>query len=150
MFASLKEPDLLDRQSFTEHLGNVEKIVFIDDDPVYQNLFKAVGESMGFTIKTYSSLEEMISFASLKDYDFAIFDYYLDNFKGIEIAEYADVFFPDLPVFLISADDSLISRSICPKSVKRFFSKNADPYNILEEAILVVQKIKYYEELSKR
>lgn len=126
------------------------RVVLVDDDPIYQNLFAAVARSMGLSVKTYGSLAEMISFAHLNHYDFAVIDYHLESFTGAEIAEYVDIFFPELPVFLISADDDIGDMQGLPLSIKKFFCKTSNPRRILDDALTTIDQLKFYETLRQR
>ena len=80
-------------------------ILVIDDDPIFRDLIRTVGQALKLPVTTVASLEEMPSFAALKDYDIAIIDFKLERFCGIEIAEYVDVFFKNLPVLIISSEN---------------------------------------------
>ena len=111
-------------------------LLLIDDDEWFRAVFRVVCEAKGIPLTTYSSLAEMPSFAALKDYDVAILDYYLESFRGPEIAEYIDVFFSNLPVVMISG--SVISeceRQSWPQCIRRFKCKSSGPYAILECAL---------------
>ena len=111
------------------------KIALIDDDPDFRRLMSVCGKSMGFDIDTYASLEEMGSFARLDNYDLALVDYYLEKLHGVEIAEYIDIFFPELPVILVSGDDlAPRSRTLWPRCIKKFLVKGLGPYAIFNRA----------------
>ncbi len=119
-------------------LGLIQKkgILLIDDDELFRALFKQVADSVGIPVTCHASLSEMHSFAALKDFDVAVFDYYLESFRGPEIAEYVDVFFRELPVILISGNDiDGDSQRIWPSCIRRFVAKSSGPYAIIERAL---------------
>ena len=71
-----------------------------------------------------------------RDYDVVILDYYLESFKGPEIAEYVDVFFSHLPVVVISSSDiSEKERQAWPTCIRRFMNKTNGPHAILDGAL---------------
>lgn len=119
------------------------KAVLIDDDVIYRNLFGAIAESLGLAVNTFSSLAEMATIARLRDYDMVFVDYHLESFMGTEIAEYVDVFFPDLPVFLVSAEESLNHQQGLPVSIKQCFCKHLSPYIIIREALGIYQRSRH-------
>ena len=111
-------------------------LLLIDDDEWFRSLFTLICEAQGIPITTFSSLADMPSFAALKDFDVIILDYYLESFRGPEIAEYIDVFFADLPVLVISGtviqDDE---RRNWPSCIRRFQCKADGPHAIIENAL---------------
>ena len=111
-------------------------LLLIDDDEWFRSLFRLICEAQGIPVTAYSSLADMSSFASLQDYDVVILDYYLESFKGPEIAEYIDVFFDDLPVVVISgADISATERQTWPRCIRNFQCKSEGAHSILETAL---------------
>lgn len=119
-------------------LGLLQKkgVLLIDDDEMFRALFKQVCDALGVPVTCHASLAEMHSFAALKDFDVAVFDYYLESFRGPEIAEYVDVFFRELPVILISGNEiDGDTQRAWPSCIRRFVSKSSGPYAILERAL---------------
>ena len=117
-------------------LHHKKGLLLIDDDEWFRALFKVICEAQGIPVTTFPSLADMPSFASMKDYDVVILDYYLESFKGPEIAEYVDVFFASLPVVVISGEEiNDGERHAWPTCIKRFMCKAAGPYNIISSAM---------------
>ena len=70
-----------------------------------------------------------------------VLDYYLESFKGSEIAEYVDVFFSHLPVVVISGSDiSPQEQQAWPVCIRRFIKKTAGPRAILDGALDVASQ----------
>jgi CheY-like chemotaxis protein len=88
-----------------------KKMVVIDDDPIFHAILEAVAGYEGFEYEGYESLDEMGTFARLRDYDIAVLDYSMPVMTGVEIAEYIDVFFEGLPVLLISSENLLSAKN---------------------------------------
>lgn len=111
-------------------------ILLIDDDELFRSLFKTIAESLGVPVTCHASLAEMHSFAALKDFDVAVLDYYLESFRGPEIAEYVDVFFRELPVILISGGEiDGETQRVWPSCIRRFVNKASGPFAIIERAL---------------
>jgi len=111
-------------------------ILVIDDDPTFRDLIRTVGQALKLPVTTIASLEEMPSFAALKDYDIAIIDFNLERFCGIEIAEYVDVFFKSLPVLMISGENlDPTPTTRWPSCIKKFVHKSFGPYAILQRSM---------------
>jgi DNA-binding response OmpR family regulator len=111
-------------------------ILVIDDDPTFRDLIRTVGQALKLPVTTVASLEEMPSFAALKDYDIAIIDFNLESFCGIEIAEYVDVFFKSLPVLIISSENlDPAAANRWPSCIKKFVHKSFGPFAILHRSM---------------
>jgi len=114
-------------------------LLLIDDDEFFRALFQAIADSLDVPAETYASLAELPSFAALREYDVAILDYYLESFKGPEIAEYVDVFFKDLPCLVISGGEIHdYDRRTWPACIRRFVPKSSGPYAIIERGLEVL------------
>jgi DNA-binding NtrC family response regulator len=125
------------------------KLVVIDDDTDFLGLIKACAESMGITAVCFSSLEQLPTLRNLATFDVALIDYYLEDVLGLEIAEYLDIFAPDLPVLLVSGSDVAPSPSLIPhpRCVKKFVIKGIGPYAILNRVLGVLADHKSLQSL---
>ena len=81
------------------------RIVLIDDDPVYNSVLLKYAEMAGVQMDVYESLEQMGTIGALGRYDAAIVDYDLGSLTGIEVGEYLSVFFDHIPMVLVSSSD---------------------------------------------
>lgn len=117
-------------------------VLLIDDDPQFCALFLHLAKSLGIPARAYASLSDMTTFAELRNYDVAVIDYYLQAFKGPEIAEYIDVFFSELPVVVISGGElGEVDREVWPECIREFVTKQSGAYRILDAAIAAVKKL---------
>ena len=117
-------------------------VLLIDDDPQFRALFLALAKAQGIPARAYPSLSDMTSFAELRNYDVAVLDYYLQSFKGPEIAEYIDVFFSELPVIVISGGElGAVDKQIWPDCIRQFVPKSQGPYEIIKAALGAVRKV---------
>ena len=114
---------------------DVRKILLIDDDPAFRSLFSLVGNSLGYSVSAFESVASMTSFAFINSYDIAFVDYYLEGFTGVEIAEYVDVFFPYMSVFLVSGDRSILDLKALPESVRGVYEKSTGVRSIINQAV---------------
>jgi CheY-like chemotaxis protein len=112
------------------------KVLLVDDDQSFGYLMARVAKSMGVDLTHKVSLIELGSFAMIKNYDIAMIDFYLENLRGDEIAQYVDTFFNDIPIVIVSAhefDDQ--SKSKWPPTVKAFLPKVLGPAQLLKRVI---------------
>lgn len=116
-------------------------VVVIDDDEAFCQLMETVARARGIPLETFMALEEMPSFATLNDYDVAVIDFNLKAFNGLEIAEYVDVFFRDLPVMIVSIDEVETSGTRrWPSCIRRFLNKAFGPFAILQRSIDILSE----------
>ncbi|MGE0173166.1 MAG: response regulator [Oligoflexales bacterium] len=124
------------------------RIVLIDDCPHFCRIMEAAAKRQGLYLKAYSSLADMYTIANLKNFDLALIDYHLDSFCGLEIAEYVDIFFQDLPVVIVSGDD-VPRKKPWPESVKGFLTKSLGAQEILQRALAIGEKCRLYQMLER-
>ena len=109
--------------------GKSKQILLIDDDEDYRKVLISVGAAFNLKIDGYSSLTELGSMGCIGNYAGLVVDYHLEELNGLEICEYVDVFFPDLPVVLITIDDTIpVAKAFRSKCMKKFVNKALGPY----------------------
>lgn len=112
------------------------KVLLVDDDRSFGYLMARVAKTMGIDLTHKVSLIELGSFAMIKNFDIAMIDFYLENLRGDEIAQYVDTFFNDIPIVIVSAhefDDK--SKSKWPPTVKAFLPKVLGPSQLLKRVV---------------
>lgn len=117
------------------------RILVLDDDPVFGSLMIRLARSRGFDASWYASLIDMGSFARIKSCDIAVIDYFLESFRGDEVAEYIDTFFAEVPVLIVSGqviDEEQKQR--WPAAIKGFMAKAHGPEAILAEAERILNR----------
>jgi len=135
MMSYLTNPNLLsewDKINFGTASTGQKKVVLIDDDRGFLDLVIGVSAYEGVLIDSFESLDAMGCFANLRNYDLAIIDLFLPQVSGLEIAEYVDIFFSDLPVILISASPPRLVEK--PKCIREFINKNKGARSIIRKA----------------
>ena len=112
------------------------KMLVIDDDPAFGQIMKALASARGIQCDWVPSLESLGRVGRVGDYDLAILDYFLEKFTGGEIAEYVDVFFSDIPVFIVSIrPDIHAQQRKWPKCVRLFVDKATGARSIMDLAL---------------
>jgi DNA-binding NtrC family response regulator len=124
------------------------RIVLIDDCPHFCRIMEAAAQKQGIYLKAYSSLADMYTIANLKKFDLALIDYQLESFCGLEIAEYVDIFFQDLPVVIVSGNDVPHTKP-WPASIKGFLTKSLGAVEILQRALAIGEKCRIYQMLEQ-
>ena len=115
-------------------------LLLIDDDESFRTLFQSIADSQMIRAETHSSLADLHSVGVLGEFDAVVLDYFLKSFRGTEIAEYIDVFFPALPVLLISGSEiEVISQQHLPACIHRLASKCSGAYAIVHWAMEVMR-----------
>ena len=125
------------------------KVLLVDDDPSFGYLMSRVAKSMDIELTHKVSLIELGSFAMIKNFDIAMIDFYLENLRGDEIAQYVDTFFNDIPIVIVSAhefDDN--SKSKWPPTVKAFLPKEIGPAQLLEKVVETYERMNFLKSFT--
>ena len=99
------------------------KIVLIDDDRFFGYSMLEYARDEGLDLEYYESLSDLGFLGGLGRFSAAIVDFHLDQMTGLEIAEYLDRLFGDIPMVLISSDGDAASKER-PSCVHRFVNKS--------------------------
>ena len=100
------------------------KILLLDEDQVYAERLRHKAAAAGIEVHWRRSLFELGSVGRLGDYDALIVEPLIGPVNGLEIAQYADTFFPRLPVLLLANQDLPLPLPKWPASVTRAISKD--------------------------
>jgi DNA-binding NtrC family response regulator len=123
---------------------STDRLLIIDDDICFGALMSAVAPKYNLEPRFFPSLVDMGSFARIRDFDIAVIDYFLGHLRGDEIAEYVDTFFDDIPVIIVSAEESLSQREkTWPESVRIFLPKSIGPDGIAATARKVLSRDRF-------
>lgn len=115
------------------HDRDKKNLILIDDDKAFSLILKEFANTMSLNLDCYGSLSELASIGQLAQYDGAIIDYELDDFNGVEIAQYFDSFFKTKkPVVLISGKDRSGQQKSWPEVIEAFVHKDSGPQAILD------------------
>jgi DNA-binding response OmpR family regulator len=109
--------------------GRRLNVLLIDDDPYFHAITKAILDPRFYEFHGFESLPDMGNFSLLGKYDIAILDYYLPAVNGLEIAQYVDAFFRDMPVILVSGGKpgEEEGATIWPSCIQKYVNKAHGP-----------------------
>ena len=128
-----------------------DSYLLIDDDPLYRALVEATAEQMGVELKSYPSIAEMGSCARIKDYAAVLLDYELEHLNGLEIAEYIDTFFKDIPVVLVTGHAvEQFDNEKWPLCIREITSKQRPIAEIIDSVVGFRNRQQYLARLSNR
>ena len=126
-----------------------KRMLIIDDDPTYGKMVVGAARSRGIEAEHYGSLLELGSFARICEFDIAILDYYLDNFRGDEIAQYVETFFCDMPVVIVSSHQFADQSMECwPECIRRFIPKHHGLTALIDQVFDVLRRDHLIKRLS--
>lgn len=119
------------------HSNHKKKVLLIDDDPAYGSIVAALAADKHIDLHFYENLiEATYGGSKIEHYDIAIIDYDLERMTGIEVSEYLDGFFRDIPVILISnLHRSQDTTHPWPACIEKFIHKSEGYDKILKAAI---------------
>jgi DNA-binding NtrC family response regulator len=109
-------------------------MILIDDDPTYRAIMRRVAQTQGIELETYESLMDLGSAGLLGRYDAALVDYDLGTLNGIDIAEYLNTHFHEIPVVLVSEKHREPTGKDWPGCIKRFVHKTSGYEYVLSQA----------------
>jgi DNA-binding response OmpR family regulator len=82
----------------------MQRLLLIDDDPVFARIAAQASEAFGFTVQCVGSLEKL-KHSSLNDYDGYLIDYDLLDGTGEEVIQFLKSKHIDRPLAMISSTD---------------------------------------------
>jgi DNA-binding response OmpR family regulator len=98
------------------------RIIVIDDDVIFCEIMRKVGERRGIEVVT-CSLPDTLKRPDTWNFDAAVIDYNLDFVDGVELTEYIRHFGCEVPIMLVS--QTLRSSAMgWPHGIKGFIPKN--------------------------
>lgn len=105
---------------------NAVRVLLLDEDRVFaRRLIERLADE-GIEVHWRRSLFELGSVGRLGDYDLIVVEPLIGPVNGLEIAEYAETFFPGLPVLFVGRDDRPSGLWIWPRSVVEMVGKQSD------------------------
>ena len=82
----------------------MQRLLLIDDDPVFARIAAQASEAFGFTVQCVGSLHKL-KHSSLNDYDGYLIDYDLMDGTGEEVIQFLKSQHIDRPLAMISSTD---------------------------------------------
>ena len=93
------------------------KVLLLDDDHAFAGKLETALVSAGIELIWRKSLFELGSVGRLGNFDALIVDPQIGPVNGLEVAQYADTFFPGLPVLLAANGATAVTMENWPGSV---------------------------------
>lgn len=126
-----------------------QKVLYVEDDPISQEVVSAFMESDGFVVHTVSDGESALRFLEQDTYDAVLMDVRLPGISGVEAAERiranANPAIARVPIIAISQYDTQDNRQNCIEAgMDDFLAKPVDPA-FLRAAILRLKQAREEE-----
>ena len=109
----------------------MKRVLILEDSLIVSKLLASLLKAKGFEVLECTSVAQAKS--SLSDLDLAILDYQLPDGTGLEIAEKLKRTQPGIPVFLLTARGSHISKEEASQAgIKEYMEKPIEPEILLK------------------
>lgn len=112
---------------------SASKVLLLDEDQKFAKRLSDRLRTQGVDLHWRRSLFELGSVGRLSAYDMLLVEPLIGPVNGLEIAEYADTFFPGLPVVLIGDGALPVNLKQWPKSVAGSVCKDQDIDDLVAE-----------------
>ncbi len=117
-----------------------QKILLLDDDPVFRGVMIALAKARNIDIDAYESLQELDTFLQIESYNGIILDHHLAERLASEDISGLDAFFSSRPVLLVSADEGARHALDTQPAFRKFVPKMDGPKKILDELESLITK----------
>jgi CheY-like chemotaxis protein len=117
-----------------------QKILLLDDDPVFRGVMIALAKARNIDIDAYESLQELDTFLQIESYNGMILDHHLAERLASEDISGLDAFFSSRPVLLVSADEGARLALDTQPAFRKFVPKIDGPKKILDEMESLITK----------
>jgi len=109
----------------------MKRVLIVEDSFIVSKLLASLLKAKGFDVKECGTISEAL--ANLKNLDLAILDYQLPDGNGLEVAEKIRRHHPGVPMFLLTARGSSVSRDAASKAgIKEYMEKPIEPELLIE------------------
>jgi DNA-binding response OmpR family regulator len=116
-----------------------QKILLLDDDPVFRGVMIALAQSRNIDIDAYESFQELDTFLQIESYDGIILDHHLAERLASEDISGLDAFFASRPVLLVSADERARDVLKTQPAFRQFVPKADGAQKILDKMELLMK-----------
>ena len=117
-----------------------QRILLLDDDPVFRGVMIALAKARNIDIDAYESLQELDTFLQIESYNGMILDHHLAERLASEDISGLDAFFSSRPVLLVSADEGARHALDTQPAFRKFVPKIDGPKKILDEMESLITK----------
>lgn len=126
-------------------LGEKFKILIVDDESQYQDVFKMILDDKGYYSQTASSGKEALKKLKYENFNLVLTDLIMDGMDGLELLENIKKQFGDTEVIIVTGYGTIENAvSAIKKGAFSYFIKSHDP----EELIIEIDKLKRFHELQ--
>ncbi len=109
----------------------MKKVLIVEDSLIVSKLLASLLRAKGFDVRECSTVSEAQQ--DLKNIDLAILDYSLPDGTGLEVAEQLRRLHPGVPMFLLTARGSSVSKDAASKAgIKEYMEKPVEPDFLLK------------------
>ncbi len=121
------------------------KILIVDDEEQYQDVFKMILDDKGYYSQTASSGEEALKKLKQDSYNLVLTDLIMDGMDGVELLQKIKKQFSDTEVIIVTGYGTIENAvSAIKKGAFSYFIKTHDP----EELLIEIEKLRKFHELQ--
>ncbi len=111
----------------------MKRVLIVEDSFIVSKLLASLLKAKGFHVRECGTISEALE--NLKNVDIAILDYQLPDGTGLEVAEKIRRHHPGVPMFLLTARGSSVSRDAASKAgIREYMEKPIEP-DLLIQAV---------------
>lgn len=121
------------------------KILIVDDEIQYQEVFKMILEENGYSVQTVSSGKEALKRLQCEGFNLVLTDLRMEGMDGVELLERIKKQYPETEVIIVTGFGTIENAVDAMKNgAFSYFIKSRDP----EELILEIEKLKRIHDLQ--
>jgi len=125
------------------------KILIIDDEKIVRNSLKRMLSSDEWDITTSQGISEARELLNDSRYDLVIVDYKLDDGNGMEIIEYVNEVYPEIPTIMLTAYGNIsLAVDAVKKGASDFLEKESDPDLLRHTINQALEKVRLRKEVE--
>jgi len=121
------------------------KILIVDDEVQYQDVFKMILEDRGYYAQSASSGKEALIKLKQENFNLVLTDLLMEGMNGVELLEKIKKQFPETEVILVTGYGTIENAvSAIKKGAFSYFIKSHDP----EELVIEIDKLQRFNQLQ--
>lgn len=121
------------------------RILIVDDEPQYQEVFKMILEVNGYYAQTASSGKEALKILEKDTFNLVLTDLRMEGMDGVQLLDEIKKHYPDTEVIIVTGFGTVENAvNAMKKGAFGYFIKSGDP----EELVLEIDKLKRIHDLE--